>query len=46
MDGITIVIVPTWAIWIFVALGVANIVQHVIKIRLLKRQASPTKENP
>ena len=38
MSGITVVVVPTWAIWVFVGLAVANIVQHVWKIVLIKRQ--------
>jgi len=39
MSGITVIVVPTWAVWIFTALAVVNIVQHVWKIVLLKRQA-------
>ena len=33
------IVVPTWAVWIFTALAVVNIVQHIWKIVLLKRQA-------
>ena len=39
MSGITVIVVPTWAVWIFTALAVVNIVQHIWKIVLLKRQA-------
>ena len=39
MSGITVIVVPTWAVWIFTALAVVNIVQHAWKIVLLKRQA-------
>ncbi len=37
MSGITVVVVPTWAIWIFVALGVLNIAQHLWKLWLLRK---------
>ena len=39
MSGITVIVVPTWAVWIFTALAVVNIVQHVWKIVLLRKQA-------
>jgi hypothetical protein len=39
MSGITVIVVPTWAVWIFTALAVVNIVQHIWKIVLLKKQA-------
>jgi hypothetical protein len=39
MSGITVIVVPTWAVWLFVGFAVANIVQHVWKIVLLKKQA-------
>ena len=39
MSGITVIVVPTWAVWIFTALAAVNIAQHVWKIVLLKRQA-------
>ena len=37
MSGITVVVVPTWAVWIFVALGVLNIAQHIWKLWLLRK---------
>jgi hypothetical protein len=37
-EGITVIIVPTWAIWAFIGFGVANIAQHVWRIVLLRRQ--------
>jgi biopolymer transport protein ExbB/TolQ len=37
MSGITVVVVPTWAIWIFVVLGVLNIAQHLWKLWLLRK---------
>ena len=39
MSGITVIVVPTWAVWLFAGFAVVNIVQHVWKIVLLKRQA-------
>ena len=33
----SVIIVPTWAIWAFVGFAVANIVQHVYKLILLRR---------
>lgn len=44
MNGITVFVVPTWAIFIFVGLAVANIVQHVWKIVLLRRQLRQQQE--
>ena len=38
MSDITVIVVPTWAVWIFAALAVVNIVQHVWKMVLLKTQ--------
>ena len=39
MSGITVIVVPTWAVWLFVGFAVANIAQHLWKIALLRKQA-------
>ena len=39
MGGITVIVVPTWAVWLFAGFAVVNIAQHVWKIVLLKKQA-------
>jgi hypothetical protein len=41
MSGITVIVIPTWAIWIVIALAVINIAQHLWKIVLLRRKAKP-----
>ena len=35
MSGITVIVVPTWAVWLFVGIALANIAQHVWKLVLL-----------
>lgn len=45
MSGITVIVVPTWAVWMFAALAVVNIVQHVWKIVLMKRLERMTPTN-
>ena len=37
MSGISVFVVPTWAVWIFVALCVVNIAQHLWKLWLLRK---------
>ena len=37
MSGITVIVVPTWAVWLVVGLAVVNLAQHVWKIVLMKR---------
>ena len=37
MSGITVIVVPTWAVWLFAGFAVVNIAQHVWKIVLMKR---------
>ena len=53
MSGITVIVVPTWAVWLFVGFAVVNIAQHLWKIALLRKharhkppnvRAKPTKE--
>lgn len=39
MSGITVIVVPTWAVWLFVGFAVVNIAQHLWKIALLRKQA-------
>jgi hypothetical protein len=39
MNGITVIVVPTWAVWAFIGFAVANIAQHLWKIALLRKQA-------
>lgn len=38
MDGITVIVVPTWAVWLFVGLTVVNIAMHLWKIALLRKR--------
>ena len=39
MSGITVIVVPTWAVWLLVGFAVLNIAQHLWKIALLRKQA-------
>ena len=39
MSGITVIVVPTWAVWLFVGLAVAKIAQNLWHIALLRKQA-------
>ena len=34
VSGITVIVVPTWAVWLFVGFAVSNIAQHLWKIAL------------
>ena len=47
MSGITVIVVPTWAVWLFAGFAVVNIAQHVWKIVLMKRleRMTPTTSN-
>ncbi len=45
MSGITVIVVPTWAVWLFVGFAVANIAQHLWKIALLRKQARHEQPN-
>jgi hypothetical protein len=37
VSGITVIVVPTWAVWLIGGLAVANIVMQAYKIVLLRR---------
>lgn len=39
MSGITVIVVPTWAVWLFVGFGVMNIAQQLWKIALHWKRA-------
>jgi hypothetical protein len=39
VSGITVIVVPTWAVWLFVGFAVVNLAQHIWKIALLRKQA-------
>lgn len=39
MSGITVIVVPTWAVWLFAGLAVAKIAQNLWHIALLRKQA-------
>jgi hypothetical protein len=41
MSGITVIVIPTWALWIAIALAAINIAQHLWKIVLLRRKDTP-----
>lgn len=46
MSGITVIVVPTWAVWMFIAFGAVNIAQSIYKIVLMRRQERAMKETP
>ena len=39
MSGITVIVVPTWGVWLFDGIAVVNIAQYLWKIRLLRKLA-------
>ena len=39
MSGITVIVVPTWGVWLFAGIAAVNIAQHLWKIRLLRKLA-------
>ena len=39
MSGITVIVVPTWGVWLFAGIAAVNIAQYLWKIRLLRKLA-------
>jgi len=37
MSGITVIVVPTWGVWLFAGIAVVNIAQYLWKIALLRK---------
>jgi hypothetical protein len=44
MTGITVIVLPTWFIFVILAIAVANIVIDVNRILLLRKKARSDKE--